>query len=456
VAAPLTVVVGAGISGLACAYALKKSGVSVLVLEASARPGGVIQSVRDNGFLCELGPQSFSGTSALFQLCDEVGVSSELVAAPHAAPRYIWLNGEFVRVPMSPGAFLGSKLLGGKTKRSILSEVFRTSHAPEEDESVAAFVRRKFTEELLDKLVGPFVSGIYAGDPEKLSLRAAFPKLYEAEKLRGSVIRGSFRLAKKNVPAKQPVKQTDRRRGLYSFRDSNQTLTDAIGGSLGESLRCGVRATMARNGNKFLLQLDSAHGSETIRADKLVLATPAAVTRDLLGELAPDAVPPAMDIEYAQVAVVSVGYRKEQIANDLNGFGFLIPRSQKIRTLGCVWNSSLFPNRAPQGHVLMTSFIGGVTDAALGTAHESEIATIVRQDLEKLLKISGSPAFERVTKYAAAIPQYNLGHLRRLDNIRKAVARIPGLFIAGNYWNGPAIGACIENSFAVAEQVGMS
>ncbi len=151
--APLTIVIGAGISGLTCAYALKKSGQNVLLLEASARPGGMIQSVAENGYLFELGPQSFSGTETIFKLCDELGISGELVEAPHGAPRYILIDGKLVRVPFSPGAFLSTQLLGWRTKLSILSEVFRTSKSPESDESIAAFVRAKFTPELLDRMV---------------------------------------------------------------------------------------------------------------------------------------------------------------------------------------------------------------------------------------------------------------------------------------------------------------
>ncbi len=445
--APLTVILGAGISGLSCAYALKKAGENVLVLEADQRAGGVIQSVRDAGFLCELGPQSFSGTWQIFALCDDLGISGELVEAPRRAPRFIWLNGEFLPVPMSPGAFLSSKLLSWKTKRSILKEVFRTSPPPPEDESVAAFVRRRFTAELLDRLVGPLVAGIYAGDPEELSLRAAFPKLYEAEKLSGSIIRGGIRLAK-HKPA---AKSTGRRPGLYSFREGNQTLINRLAASLGSALRLGVASSVQREASNFVLTLDSGSTSDTIRAEKLVLATPVPVTDKLLAELAPDPSRPACGIEYAQVAVVSHGYRSDQIGASLNGFGFLIPRSENIRTLGCVWNSSLFLDRAPADHVLFTSFIGGATLPKLLSKEESAYA--VRTDLEKILQISGSPVLERVTSYSSAIPQYNLGHSQRLQAIREAVARMPGLWIVGNYWNGPAIGACIEHSFTVAEQV---
>ena len=448
--APLTIVVGAGISGLTCAYALKKSGQNVQLIEASDRPGGVIESLEVNGFLFELGPQSFSGTEPLFKLCDELGIADLLLEAPHGAPRYILLDGKLVPVPFSPGAFLSSSLLSWRTKFSILTEVFKTSPAPDGDESVATFVRAKFTPELLDRLVGPFVSGIYAGDPEELSLRAAFPKIYEAEKISGSIIRGSFRLAKKKTPA-----QRTRRPGLYSFRNGNATLTDALAKFLGPSLRCSSKivSEIARDANCFLLTIEGTRGQEKVRADKLVLATPAGINSDLLRSIAPAAAVPSFDIEYAPVAVVSHGYHKDQVGTDLRGFGFLIPRSEKIQTLGTVWNSSLFPGRAPVGHVLLTSFIGGARKPKLARLAEAQSADFVRRELADILRISGNPIIQRVTDYSSAIPQYNVGHSQRLQSIQESVAKVPGLWLTGNYWNGPAIGACIEHSLSVAEAV---
>jgi oxygen-dependent protoporphyrinogen oxidase len=448
-AAPLTVVVGAGISGLTCAYALKKSGGNVLVLEAAHRAGGVIRSISDKGFLCELGPQSFSGTESLLQLCDQLGISGQLIEAPHAAPRYIWLNGKMVAAPLSPGALLASPLLGWKTKLSILTEFFRTSPAPLADESVAAFVRARFSQELLDRLVGPFIFGIYAGDPERLSLRAAFPKIYEAQKLSGSVVRGSLRLAGQKTAANK----SRRRPGLFSFQQGNETLTNAIVNVLGSSLRCGVTSSIERQGTQFLLKLASTAGSETILADKLVLATPAPVNSYLLGQLAPSASWSTFDIEYARVTVVSLGYRKDQIAADLRGFGFLIPRTENLRTLGCVWNSSLFPGRAPAGNVLITGFIGGAGQTNSQPFSKEENGESVRREVGAILRISGGPVIEQVTDYTAAIPQFNLGHNERLDSIQKAVTKVPNLWIVGNYWKGPAIGACIQHSLAVAEQI---
>jgi protoporphyrinogen/coproporphyrinogen III oxidase len=451
--APLTIVIGAGISGLTCAYVLKKSGQNVLLLEASARSGGMIQSVTENGYLFELGPQSFSGAEAIFKLCDELGISGELVEAPRGAPRYILIDGKLVPVPFSPGAFLSSPLLSWRTKFSLLCEVFRTAKSPETDESVAAFVRAKFTPELLERVVSPFVSGIYAGDPESLSLCAAFPQIYEADQLSGSVIRGSLRLAKN-----KPKTQHSRRPGLYSFRKGNETLIRALVGSLGDALRCktSVAAGIERDSSGFRLRLTGSQGVETLRADKLVLATPAFANKELLSKTAPAAGSELFGIQYAPVAVVSHGYREDQLRSNLQGFGFLIPRSAHVRTLGTVWNSSLFEGRAPQGHVLMTSFIGGAKDGNALALPPEELSAVVHREVSAVLEIQGGPAAVKVTPYWTAIPQYNLGHTKRLDAVRKDISQAPGLWVIGNYWKGPAIGACIEHSLAVAEEIRLS
>lgn len=455
--APLTVVVGAGISGLACAYALQKNGQNVLVVESASRPGGVIQSVKkEGGFLLEQGPQSFSGASLLYELCAELGLNEQLVEAPHGVPRFVLLGGKLVPVPMSPPAFLSSDLLGWKTKFAILTEVLRTSRPPEPDESIAAFARRKFSAELLDRLVGPFVSGIYAGDPEQISLRAAFPSIYEAEMSSGSVMRGMFRAAK---TAKRTVSQSQPRRrpSLISFRSGNENLTDALADKLGSNLRCNIDVTdIRRTEDGFLVRLRKLVASEGIACERLVIATPTNVAASLLEQMVPSAVPSLREIAYAPVAVVSLGYRREQIRHSLNGFGFLAPRSSGIRTLGTVWNSSLFPGRAPQGQVLLTSFVGGATDPSAADLSDDALSQLVHSELAPLLAVSGRPVMQHVTLYTRAIPQYSLGHTERLQTIRQAMKQVPGLWLTGNYWSGPAVGSCIEHAFEVAEQVRIS
>jgi oxygen-dependent protoporphyrinogen oxidase len=438
------IVVGAGISGLACGHSLKKSGHDVLLLESSLSPGGMIHSVEENGYLFETGPQSFSTTPELSALINDLGIASELVAAPTAAPRYIFVNGKLLPVPFSPGAFLSSSLLTWATKFSLLGEPFRKSFPPENDESVAAFVRRKFKPELLELLVGPFVSGIYAGDPEKTSLRAAFPSLHEAEKHSGSIIRGMKAITKKRTSPR--VKPT-----LASFRKGNQTLINAFAEKLADSLRFGTavsRITKSRD-DRFMIATDTGQ----FESQHLVLATPTSIAASLLQNLVPAAANALSQIDYATVAVLSLGYRRADVSHSLNGFGFLIPRSSNLKLLGTVWNSSLFPNRAPSDHVLLTCFLGGATDPDTAALSDSSLVDLAHRELTPILGLKSRPAVTRVTAYSHAIPQYNLGHLDRLATVQSELAKISGLYLTGNYLKGPAIGTCVEYAQSVAESI---
>jgi len=455
-ATPLTVVIGAGISGLACAYALQKAAQNVLVFEASARPGGVIQSVSQDGYLFELGPQSISSTPALDALCAELSLSDQLVTAPHSAPRYIVVDGRLMPVPTSPRAFLASGLLTWKTKFALLTEVVRTSRPPEADESIAAFTRRKFTPQLLERLVGPFVSGVYAGDPEQISLPAAFPKIHEAEKSAGSVVRGMMRTAK-TAKATSPEKPARRRASLLSFSAGNETLVRGLADRLQSAPCCNVTVrAVTRKDQGFLLNVSSPQGSDEVSCARLVIATPTSAAADLLHQVASQAAPSLREISYAPVAVVSLGYRRDQVRHPLPGFGFLAPRSSGIQTLGTVWNSSLFPGRAPQDHVLLTSFVGGATNPAIAVLSPQELSSLVHTELASLLGINGQPHIERVARHSRAIPQYNLGHTTRLQSAQQAISSVSGLWVIGNYWKGPAVGACLEHALAVAEQVRIS
>jgi oxygen-dependent protoporphyrinogen oxidase len=442
--------VGGGISGLVCAYALRKAGIEAHLVEASAQPGGMIRSESREGFLLELGPQSFSCTAALRSLCADLGIADQIVQAPTAPPRYVLIDGALKAVPLGPLAMLSSSFLSPRTKWRIASDAFGTTHAPEEDESVAAFVRRKFGAEPLQRLVGPFVSGIYAGDPERLSLRAAFPQLHEAEESAGSVIRGMMRAAKsRKGPRERPT--------LMSFRDGNGTLVRALAAKLGAALRVGaemvgisIRREETR-ASRFEVRISAAGSEEIVLVDRLVLATSADVAGTLLRDVNAAFEPVMAGIEYAPVAVVSLGYRREDVAHSLEGFGFLVPRSSGLQVLGTVWNSSLFPGRAPAGHVLLTSFVGGATNPGAASLSSQELCDLVHREIVPLLQIRAAPVFSHVQVYRRALPQYNIGHTDRLRALERLRAELPGLFFVGNYLRGPAIGNCVELAMSTAE-----
>ncbi|HKV64718.1 MAG TPA: protoporphyrinogen oxidase [Candidatus Acidoferrum sp.] len=441
-------VVGGGISGLVCAYALRKSGIDAQLVEASSRPGGVIRSISRDGFLLELGPQSFSGTSALRQLCEQLDISDQLLLAPPRAPRYVLIDGKLRTAPLRPPAFFLSSVIDTATKWALLRDIFGKSIPPVTDESVANFVRRKFSPQLLDRLVGPFVSGVYAGDPERLSVRSAFPRLYEAEKASGSIVRGMMRVAKSQKgPSESPTLQT--------FRQGNETLVRALAKNLGHACLKETKVTkIARHDDgSFDVRLENLSGIESASTKALILATPTAVTGNLLSQLDPSFEALLNSIECAAVAVVSLGYRRQDVSHSLNGFGFLVPRSAGLRVLGSVWNSSLFSGRAPDSHSLLTCFVGGTTDPAAARLKPEEIASLVHREISPILSIGGDPIFSNVTIWPRALPQYNLGHSDRLAAVAKSCSRFPGLHLIGNYLQGPAIGSCVDQALAIAEEV---
>jgi oxygen-dependent protoporphyrinogen oxidase len=444
-------VVGGGISGLVCAYSLRKAGIDAQLLEASSRPGGVIRSERRDGFLVELGPQSFSGTAPLLELCQELGISGQLVQAPPRAPRYVLVGEALRKVPLSPPAFFASPLFNARTKWSVLRDLLGTSRPPEQDESVAAFVRRKFSPELLEKLVGPFVSGIYAGDPEQLSLRGAFPPVHEAEKSAGSIVRGMIRSTKrKNAPRERP--------SLLTFREGNETLVRALAENLGDALRCGAEVIAIQRRTKgsaegYEVCLSAASRDETLEVDHLIVATPTNAAAELLRQIGAGFESALQGITYAPVAVVSLGYLMNAVGNTLDGFGFLVPRSAGLEILGSVWNSSLFPGRAPEGHALLTSFVGGTTNPQAITRNKEQLSALVHREIATLLDIKEAPVFSSVNVYQGAIPQYTLGHTDRLAALSGLGAKYPGLHLAGNYIRGPAIGACVEQALAITREI---
>jgi len=441
------IVIGAGISGLACAFRLKQLGLPVILLEASARVGGLVGSVRKEGFLFESGPQSFQGTEPLLELIREVGIEGELQRADPRAPRFIYLRGKLQKIPMTPQALMASSLLGLKSRAKIVSEPFKRTKPPTKEESVADFVRRKFGHEILEYLVAPFVSGVYAGDPEKLSLKAAFPTLEEWEREYGSVLRGAM----KSRPDKE------KRSGpppLCSFSDGVGSLANAIAGKLGASVRLGAKAASVARSANYQVCVESGERNEMLEAAAVVVSTPAYTAAHLAAQLSSPLTHMLSGVAYAPVAVVACGYYDRQIAEKLDGFGFLVPRSEKVRTLGTVWNSSLFTGRAPAGSVAITSFIGGATDPKIMDCSEDEIAAIVQDENARILQISGSPVASTVWKYPKALPQYNLGHGHVVEAIRDGERANPGLFFCGNFLEGPSLGKCVEtaNQTALAIQ----
>jgi len=455
-----TVIIGAGISGLVAAHRLKRFGRRVMVLERSPRPGGVIESIEVDGFLLERGPNSLRGTHDFLELIDELGIREELVTADPRAPAYIFSRGELHAVPMGPLAALSTRLLSPAAKLRLLREPFLPPRQEAGEESIAAFVRRRFGSETLDHLVSPFISGVYAGNVEQLSAQASLLRLVEFEAQAGSITRGAVRAAHARRRDRASIPQRSLRPfRLSSFRGGLKTLPLALARDLGESLYLAAPARritlrqQSREAADHEISIEIDGSVRTITAPTLIVATEAYAAADLLKETAPALAALIGDIPYNSLVSVPFGYRREQLKRKLDGFGFLATRDSGLRILGSIWNSSLFPARSPAGFVCLTNLIGGATDDKAVTLSDQELARIVHHDLQQVLGITGEPRHLPITRYAKAIPQYVLGHVDRVARIETAASKFDGFWLLGNYMRNVSLGECIRQANATAGEV---
>jgi len=448
-----SVIIGAGVSGLVAAHRLKKMGRDLLLVESGDRVGGVIQSREVEGFLIERGPNSLRGSHEFLDLVEELNLTGELITADPRAPAYVYAGGELHGVPMSPLALVRTKLISNAAKLRLLREPFVKARRGGGEESVASFVRRRLGDEILERLIEPFLSGVYAGDPEELSLQACFPKLAEFEAEAGGILRGALRAAKQSRKEAARPKRSLRPYRLCSFRHGLSALPEALARSLGDNLLTRARIIDINSSGRFEIKIEHLGEIKTITSSTLVVSTPAYVAAHLLGAFAPEIAALVAEIPYVSIASVPLAYRAEQAPRKLDGFGFLAPRAERLRTLGSIWNSSLFAGRAPEGWVCLTNFVGGATDVEAVKLGDGELIRIVHGDLSKVLGVSGEPRRLPITRYERAIPQYTMGHAARVERIESMLRDIPGLWIAGNYMRGISLGDCIKHAERVAVEI---
>ncbi len=434
--------VGAGISGLTAAFRLKLGGRRVAVLEAAARVGGAIETFSEDGWLFEMGPNTvLENDESVGRLIRDAGLDGEkIAAAPSAKRRYLYKGGELVPLPGGPGGFLTTPLFPFGAKLRLLREPWIGRPPEGTEESIGQFVRRRLGTAFLDYAVGPFVSGVYAGDPERLSVRWAVPKIHGLEQAHGSLIRGALAGRKGPRPGG----------GMISFREGLETLPRRLAREIGD-VRTGVAAQrIARMEGGF--RIDTSAGP--VEASRVVLAVPADVAARLLEEVTSGASLQLSEIPYAAVAVVSLGWRREDVGHPLAGFGFLAPRKEGLRVLGCLFPSEIFAGRAPEGHVALAAFGGGRTDPEFAAWDDDRILATVLGELRGPLRLRGEPAFRLIRRWPRAIPQYEVGHGRYVERAREIERALPGLHLGGNFLGGVSVPDCIRNGTALAAEIG--
>jgi protoporphyrinogen/coproporphyrinogen III oxidase len=448
------IVVGAGISGLTVAFWAKRFGWDVTVLEAAPVPGGTMRTLRTDGWMVETGPNSALETSPVFaEMFKLLGIESDRwYANEEADKRYILRDGDLHPLPMSPGLFLKSRLWTTRGKLRLLKEPFVGRAAQEE--TIAEFVERRLGREFLDYAINPFVAGVYAGNPEQLSVRSAFPKLYALEEKYGGLIKGMIRGARERKRRAEVAK--DRAR-MFSFSAGMQAFPEAVARDLGDRVvynsmveRIEVLDSAGETRRRFRL---STMGGEGREADAVVISVPAHVASGLLRPLAGGIAEVLDGVYYPPVAEVFLGFRNAQCSRALDGFGYLIPAVERRKILGTIWSSVIFADRAPAGHFALTTFIGGSRQPELLNNDDATLQAMVLDELGKIMGVTGAPVFSHIERWERAIPQYNIGHSKIMDAIDGLEGRYPGLYVCSNYRGGIAVGDCVMSGKKTAERL---
>lgn len=470
------VVVGAGISGLTVAFRLQERlpDVEVLVLESNPRPGGTITTLGRDGFLVEGGPNAFPDNNpSTLALARQIGLGERLLPGSESAGRnrFLMLGGRLRLLPGSAGSFLGSDLLSWIAKFHILLERFRPPRRDSGDESIDSFVRRRVGGEIARTFADAFVTGILAGDPRLISIQAAFPRLAAWEREHGSLMAGMV-AARKQRRAEEAARgealspappaagrlaglfrgrgKARRAGGMWSFQGGLQVLIDALSDQLRHPPRCGVVVRrVRRQAAGWLVECDG----EALPADAVVLCCPAFRQAELLADTDAALAERIGGIPYNRVVVVALGYRRVDVPHSLNGFGYLSPQRERRDVLGVQWCSSIFPERAPEGMVLMRALCGGWNRGEMVDWSDERLLATVRGELGQTLRIQRPPRFHQIVRWPRAIPQYHLGHLDRVAWIDERLQGHPGLFVGGNAYRGVAINDCVEQAGILAGKV---
>jgi len=460
---PRIVIVGAGISGLCTAHYLVKTlsaagrEAEIILFEGEKVPGGKMRTIREDGFNLEWGPNGFlTNKPYSMELVKELGIEDRLARSSDLArKRFIYSGGRLHRLPETPQAFFSSNLLSICGRLRILGEPFAKGPPRGVDESLGDFARRRLGPEALEKLLDPMVTGIYAGDPDRMSLRACFPLIYDLERKYGGLVKGMISLKRERGKAGEKREMSAGPGGvLMSFDEGVQTLTDVLSSLLADGLHTNVAVESVRQRDgRFLLSMVEQGMRGEIDADALVLAIPAYAASSAIGSLDPQISDALSAIPYSPVSVVALGYEQATLGNPLDGFGFLIPRLEKRRILGALWDSSVFPNRAPAGKALIRAMVGGVRNPELAALPAGDLVALTRDELAATMGITAAPTLARSFFHDKGIPQYLVGHGKLIERIDGRLAAFPGLYLNSNAYRGIALNDCVLQSRLAAERI---
>lgn len=450
-------IVGAGVTGLTAAFRLRQLGVATVIHEAAARPGGPVHTTQRDSYMAEDGPNTLLETSPRIRaLIKDAGLEADCVTShPEASRRYIVRGGRPLAVPDSLPGWVATPLFSFGAKLNVLAELLRPRGRRDIEETVAQFVCRRLGTEFLDYAINPFVGGVYAGDPKRLSVREAFPKLIQVEDRYRSLFVGQFLGAKERKKSGETPKD---RAPKLSFRNGLGSLPAALAERMGDAVKLGSKVEgIRRTSGGWRVESMRNGVRESAEHAAVLLAAPAHALASIEFQGAPgDSLSWMKDIHYAAVTVLVLGFRRSDVSHPLDGFGVLIPEVESEPILGCIFNSSLFSGRAPDGHVTLTCYLGGSRSPAMATAPLEKQLEAAREALGRLLGVRGEPTFVHRCQHTRAIPQYNLGFGEMRARMKRLEEANPGLRLAGHFRNGIALTDCLLAGLQVADEMARS
>ncbi|UZR93124.1 protoporphyrinogen oxidase [Chondrinema litorale] len=429
----MIVIIGGGISGLAVAWYLQKKGIEYVLLESSERAGGNILTEKTDKYLIEKGPNSLLADNEVQEIIDEIGLTDRILYPESVSKnRYIFKDGKYRKLPAGP-AFLFSDFFSFNAKLSVFKEYSNKSKG-DENETVASFFERRFSKEIVDNAVNPFVSGIYAGDPEQMLIRKTFPQLFDFEKEYGSIIKGFLK-----------TKSSSGRRVSYSFHNGMQEIPDQLAKSV--NIKYNSEVQSIEKGEKFIVKSNSGE----YLADKVILSLPAFSAFEILSTLASSEISPLNNVHYPELAVVHTAFKKADMQAVPNGFGGLHPKKAGLYTAGCMWSSCLFPVRCPEDEFLLTSFVGGSQFEQEISYDNDTVRQNVTNELKRVYEIDGEPVFQKIHRWKKSIPQYT----QKIDAAHEVLESLEkqDIYHTINWEGGVSIADCLKKGKALAEKI---
>lgn len=449
------IIIGGGISGLATAHYLLKQirergkEMKLLLLEKEEELGGKMKTRNVEGFIIEEGPNGFLDNKPhTLKLVEELGIEEKLIkCSANAKKRYIYTRGRLRQIPLSPISFLFSSIISPSAKLRLMGELFVPPAPPDLDESLSQFATRRLGKEALETLLDPMVAGVYAGNPDHVSLKSTFPTIYRLEQEYKGLIKGMMKLS---ISGKSKGGPAGPGGTLTSFKGGVFDLISALEEELREIILKGTPINGLTK-RKRTFELQTLQGS--FETETLILATPAySAARILMGidEMLYELL---IGIPYAPISVIALGYKIEEVPYPLDGYGFLVPRKENLHILGCLWDSSIFPNRAPRGNTLLRVMIGGDRQPHLALRDPGELMKMAKSDLKTIMGLESEPWLAQVFQHEKGIPQYVMGHSNRLEAIQERLKMHPGAFLNSNAYWGIGLNDCVANSLLTAEEV---